>query len=124
MQTPIASFRDLVVWQKAMNLVVEIYALTREFPRSEEYRLVGQMTRAAVSIPANLAEGHARQTRRDYAHFVAIAKGSQAELETYLILVERLGFATPARMENASSLCGEVRRMLIALHQRLQDQGE
>jgi four helix bundle protein len=72
----IRSHRDLIVWQKAMDLVVLVYQLCDRFPNSELYRLVSQLTRAAVSVPANIAEGHARATRRDYAHFIAMARGS------------------------------------------------
>jgi four helix bundle protein len=78
----IESFRDRIVWQRAMDLAVEIYRLARLLLRDETYRLVNQMTRAAASIPANIAEGNARGTARDYAQFLAIAKGSLTELET------------------------------------------
>ena len=72
----IESHRDLIVWQKAMDLAVETYRLTSKFPASETYRLVSQITRAIASVPANIAEGHARGTRKDYANFLAIASGS------------------------------------------------
>ncbi len=83
MEQTVQSHRDLKVWRKAMDLAVEIYRLTARFPRSETYRLVAQITRAAASVPANIAEGHARATRRDFANFVAIAKGSLMEAETF-----------------------------------------
>lgn len=102
-----------------MELAVEVYALCRLLPKGEEYRIVGQLTRAGVSIPANIAEGHARASRRDYAHFVAIAQGSLAEVETYLILVQQLAFVNAAQTAHAEQLCGEVRRMLHALHAKL-----
>jgi len=78
----IGSHRDLVVWQKAMDLTVEVYRLARRFPKDETYRLISQLTRAAASVPANIAEGHARSTARDYAHFVSIAKGSRCVSDT------------------------------------------
>ena len=71
--TKVESHRGLVVWQKAMDLAVEIYRLTAKFPASENYRLVSQITRAVASVPANIAEGNARGTRKDYANFLAIA---------------------------------------------------
>jgi four helix bundle protein len=92
----IQSHRDLIVWQKSMHLVETVYSLAKEFPEDERYRLVHQTTRAAVSVPANIAEGHARGTRRDYAHFVSIARGSLMELETYVMIAERLGYADSA----------------------------
>jgi four helix bundle protein len=88
----IGSHRDLLVWQKAMDLTVEVYRLSQRFPREEIYRLTSQVTRAAASVPANIAEGHARATSRDYANFVAIAKGSLMETETFVMLAVRLGY--------------------------------
>ncbi|HEU0298948.1 MAG TPA: four helix bundle protein, partial [Longimicrobium sp.] len=86
------SHRDLVVWHKAMDLAVQVYRLTTRFPRDEAYRLTAQVTRAAASIPANIAEGNARSSRRDCANFLAIAKGSLNETETFLLLALRLGY--------------------------------
>ena len=82
----VQSYRDLIVWQKAMDLAVEIYRLTADFPPCETYRLVSKITRSAASVPANIAEGHARATRKDFANFLAIAKGSLMETETLLML--------------------------------------
>lgn len=89
----VASYRDLIVWQKAMTLVEGVYRLTEAFPTREQFGLTSQMRRAAVSIAANIAEGHARATRKDYNHFISIAQGSLAEVETYLILAGRLKLA-------------------------------
>lgn len=83
----VRSYRDLMVWKKGMDLAAAVYRLTRQMPKQEEYRISGQMIRAATSIPANIAEGHRRGTCKDYGHFVSIAKGSLAELETFLLLV-------------------------------------
>lgn len=102
-----------------MDLVVEVYALCRELPRTEEYRLIAQMTRAAVSIPANIAKGYARFSRKEYAHFVSIAKGSHAELETYFELVVRLRFVPVARMQSINLLSNEVGKMLTSLRKNL-----
>lgn len=115
------SYRDLIVWNKSMDLVVEVYALAKALPRTEEYRMISQMTRAAVSVPTNIAEGHARGSRREYAHFVSISKGSLAELETYLTLVVRLGFVEASKMRYIEGLCREVGLMLTSLRLSLLD---
>ncbi len=110
-----------MVWQKAINLVECVYALTAQLPAIEKYRMVDQLTRAAVSVPANIAEGHARSTRKDYAHFISIALGSLAEVETYLILCERLGHATTAQLAPTVALVEEVGKMLKVLRVRLRE---
>jgi len=115
----VESHRGLVVWQKAMDLAVESYRLTSKFPASETYRLVSQITRAAASVPANIAEGNARATKRDYANFLAIARGSLMETETLLMLAIRLQFVSQKETEHALSLVTEVSKMLTALRSRL-----
>jgi four helix bundle protein len=115
----VESHRDLIVWQKSMQLAVEVYRLTATFPRTEEYRITAQVTRAAASVPANIAEGNARGTRRDYAHFLAIARGSLAETETFLLLALELNFTTSERVGTALALIQEIGRMLTALRARL-----
>ncbi|NPV06772.1 MAG: four helix bundle protein [Anaerolineae bacterium] len=115
----IESHRDLVVWRKAMEMTAEVYRLAAGFPREEEYRLTSQLVRAAASVPANVAEGHARGTRKDYAHFVAVAKGSLAEAETFLLLALDLGLASPQEAQHALSLIEEISKMLTALRARL-----
>jgi four helix bundle protein len=117
----VLSHRDLIVWQKAMDLAVEIYRLAAKLPRSETYRLVSQITRAAASVPANIAEGHARATRRDFANVVAIAKGSLMETETFLILAVRLSYVTEAEASVALGLIIENSKMLTALRNRLKE---
>lgn len=87
-------FKNLTVWQKAIALVTRIYVTTQLFPREELYGLTSQIRRAAVSIPSNIAEGQARHTSREFRHFLSIAKGSLAELETQLIIAENLGYLT------------------------------
>ena len=82
----IKSYRDLIVWQKGLKLAAMTYRLAKLMPRQEEYRLASQMLRAAASVPANVAEGHMRGSRKDYARFVTISRGSLAELETFLLL--------------------------------------
>jgi four helix bundle protein len=113
------SFRNLKAWQKSMALAETVYRLTRELPRQEEYRMSGQMIRAATSVPANLAEGYMRGTRKDYANFVSIARGSLAELETFLVLAERLGLAPTESTAAAIAQADEVARMLTGLRRGL-----
>ena len=95
-QCEIRDFPDLEVWQDAMEICERIYRLTWTFPRQETYGLASQFQRASVSIPSNIAEGRMRGSLRDYAHYVAIARGSLAEVRTQLILAQRLGMATVA----------------------------
>ena len=113
------SHRDLVVWQKAMDLTVQVYRLTTRFPREEAYRLTAQVTRAAASIPANIAEGNARSSRRDYANFLAIAKGSLNETETFLLLAQRLGYLGASELAPTLQLITEIGKMLTTLRARL-----
>ena len=111
--------RDLIVWQKSMDLASEAYRLAQLLPKAEEYRLTSQLLRAAASIPANIAEGHARGTRKDYAHFISIAYGSLAETETFLELMVNVDLLKGADVALARSQCVEVGRMLNALRTRL-----
>ncbi len=116
---PSRSHRDLIVWQKSMDLVEQVYRLTSRFPSSENYRLTAQLTRAAVSVPGNIAEGNARGSKRDYAHFLSIAKGSLMESETYQLLAIRLEYLTQADVAPTLSLIVEISKMLTALRKRL-----
>lgn len=104
-----------------MDVAETVYALARRMPKKEEYRLTAQMIRAAVSVPANIAEGHARATRRDYAHFISISRGSAAELETLLMLVVRAKFADEAELAPLFAEVDSVSRMLNRLHARLKE---
>ena len=115
----ISSHRELQVWQMAMDLVVEVYRLSARFPADERYRLTAQITRAVASVPANIAEGNARSTRRDYANFLSVAKGSLMETETFLILAVRLGYIAEASAAPALELITRVSKMLTALRSRL-----
>lgn len=115
----IGSHRDLVVWQKAMDLVVAVYDLTGEFPATEQFRLTAQATRAVVSVPANIAEGHARSTARDYANFLSIAKGSLMETETLLMVAIRLKYLSESQCRSTLALITEISKMLTALRNRL-----
>ena len=113
------SYKDLLVWQKGIELVKQIYQITGEFPASEKYGLSSQMQRAAVSIPSNIAEGQARHTTKEFIQFISHAEGSAGELETQLIIAAELGYCTTARTEAALQKTDELRRMLHALHYKL-----
>ncbi len=108
-------YKGLIVWQKAMQAVKEIYRLVPALPREETYGMRSQLTRAAVSIPANIAEGWARETQRDTAHFLAIAQGSLAETETLLLLCEELGWMAPQDTQSAHALLNEVGKILTVM---------
>ena len=112
-------YEDLVVWQKAMDLAVMIYALGPLMPKSELYGMTNQMQRAVSSVPANIAEGYQRGTRKDYARFIAIARGSLAETETFLALAMRVEHLPQSAAGPCLEKAREVGRMLTRLKQRL-----
>lgn len=112
-------YRDLTVWQRAMELVVASYALASAFPKSELYGLGSQLKRAAISVAANIAEGHGRMHIGDYMRHVSIARGSLMELETHVLLAERLSFIKSGQSRTALGLSGEISRMLAVLLRRL-----
>lgn len=120
-EAPIKSHRDLTVWRKAMDVARDVYHLTDGLPNKEEFRMTAQLIRAAISIPANIAEGNARGTRKDYANFVSIARGSTAELETLLTLVIETDLAPAARVNDLLSRVEEVGRMLNGLRRSLSE---
>lgn len=111
----IKSYRDLIAWQKSMDLVVLIYAISQQFPDQERYGLINQIRRAVVSIPANIAEGHGRIHTGDYARFLSIARGSLMEVETLLLIAQRLDFVAATEHANAWSLIEETGRLLNGL---------
>lgn len=115
----INSFKDLIVWQKSINLALLIYKLTDTFPKSEIYGLTSQMRRASVSIPSNISEGFKRRHLGEYTQFLSIADGSAAELETQLIISERLSFGDSVIMTTAKNLLSEVQRMLGVMISKL-----
>lgn len=109
------SYRNLNVWQKAMTLVEEIYRITKLLPDEEMYVLVNQMRRAAVSIPSNIAEGHSRTTDKDFRKFLSIAKGSNSELQTQILICERIGYLHRQETKNALMLTEELGKMIFSL---------
>jgi four helix bundle protein len=115
------SYRDLRVWQKAMDLVVASYEVAKQFPQSELYGLVSQIRRAAVSIPANIAEGHGREHLGDYLHHLSMANGSLMELETHFLLAGRLGYLNVEPMNQLLDHTAEVGRMLAGLIRSLKN---
>ena len=114
------NYRDLDVWKRSMDLMVDVYALTREFPRSELYGLTDQIRRAASSIPANIAEGNGRVYRKEYAHHVSIARGSISELSTCLEIAQRLGYVTAVQVAPLLKRAEDISRMLLMLIRALE----
>ncbi len=115
------SYKDLKVWQKSREIVKNIYDISGTFPKEEMYGLTSQIRRAAISLPSNIAEGNARQSRKEYKNFISIAKGSLAELETQLILSVDLGYVTEEKLSNIFSKINELERMLYSLRKSLED---
>jgi four helix bundle protein len=115
----IRSHRDLLVWQKAMDLVVTCYRLTDTFPKHEIYALTSQLRRAAVSVPSSIAEGRGRYSKKEYAQYLSIALGSIAELETQLEIAVRLGYLDHDDASETSDKIGEIGKMLNGLRASL-----
>jgi four helix bundle protein len=112
-------YRDLMVWQKAIELTVCIYQLTRCFPKDELYGLVSQMRRASVSVASNIAEGRGRLNAREFRQFLGLAQGSTYELQTQLIVARKLGMGINHSFNEAESLSNEVSKMLGSFIQTL-----
>ena len=117
----IASYRDLTVWQRAMELVELVYKLTATLPREETYGLASQLQRSFVSVPSNIAEGHARESTKEYLRYLLIARGSMAELETQLILCARLRLLHQDDVGQALNSSDEVGKMIRALQRSLNE---
>jgi four helix bundle protein len=114
------SYRDLVVWQAAMTLAEACYVVTRRFPRDEMFGLTSQIRRAATSIAANIAEGHGRENTGSFVQFLRIAQGSLKELETHLLLAERVGLVSTEAVAPPLDQCAQIGKMLRALIRTLQ----
>ena len=114
-------YRELKVWQKAMEAAKEVYRLAPLLPREETYGMRSQITRAAVSIPANIAEGWTRESGKEKAQFLAVAQGSLAETETFLTLCEEIGWFPAVETERLRSLLNEVGRMLTAMRRNFRE---
>ena len=112
-------YRELIVWQKAMELVEVVYRMMRVFPADERFRLCDQLSRAVISIPSNIAEGNGRESKAEYARFLGIARGSLYETETQLEIAKRLGYVDD--LSEVSGLISEIARMLISIISKLRD---
>jgi four helix bundle protein len=109
------SYRDLIVWQKAMLFVKEVYRETQSFPRTEMYGLTSQLRRAAVSIPSNIAEGQGRSFDKEFGHFISNAMGSLMEVETQLLIAMDLGYLSAAQGERLLKMAAEIGRLANGL---------
>ena len=115
----IRSYRGLLVWQKAIGLIKDVYVLTRGFPDLEKFGLAGQLQRAAVSVPSNIAEGQVRQHTKEFKQFLYVARGSLAEVDTQLTIAVELGFADRDAEGPIREKLDEVRRMINGLAAKL-----
>jgi four helix bundle protein len=113
------SFRELTVWQRAIELTLAIYKLTSSFPDSERFGLTNQLRRASVSVASNIAEGYGRASRGEYVQFLGNARGSISEVETQLVIAKALGFGSKQALNTTEDLCNEVGRMLRAMMKSL-----
>lgn len=114
------AYKDLIVWQKGIDLAVRVYELTDKFPKEEVYGLTSQMRRAAVSVSSNIAEGRCRGTKKDFCHFLHMALGSAAELETQIEIAKRIPKTSGLSYESTESLLTEVLKMLHSLLSKLE----
>jgi four helix bundle protein len=117
---PLKTYQELDVWQKAMDLVEQIYGLSGGFPGEEKFGLVSQIRRAAVSVPANIAEGYGRKHRAEYLHHLSMARGSLYEVETHLAIAVRLDFIAAEQVVAANDLITDVSKMLYRMIESLQ----
>ncbi len=115
MRNAIKGFRDLSVWQRAYELTLELYRMSKKFPKEERYGITSQVQRAAISVPANIAEGYERNHRKEYLQFLFIAKGSLGELDTYLLLARDLEYMTSDEYNQIDSKRLETVKMLQGL---------
>src|SRR3989338_997207 len=117
----IGHYKNLIVWQKSMDLVLEVYQLTDKYPKHEVYGLGGHTRKTAISIPSNIAEGSKRSSQKDYRHFLFNAYGSGAELETQIEIAKRLNYASISDYAKAEALLSEVMKMLNRLCKDLEE---
>jgi four helix bundle protein len=115
----VKSFRDLVVWQRGIAFAEKIYRLSHDFPKHETYGLTNQLRRAAVSIPSNIAEGHERDSTKEYLHHLSYATGSLAEVETLVVIASRLEYLPQNQIETILRECDELERMIHAIQRSL-----
>lgn len=115
----ISSFRELKVWQAGIDLTEQVYTLTKQFPKEEMYGLTSQIRRAVVSVPSNIAEGHGRDSTKEFLHFLSIAVGSLFEVETQLIIAQRLGYLDKSNLQPLLFKIEEISKMLKGLQKSL-----
>ncbi len=115
----VKQYSELVAWQKAMDLVEEVYKITKGFPKDELYALTGQLRRAAVSVPSNIAEGQSRSSK-DFVHYLSIAHGSLSEIETQMILAQRLGYLKEGQLDHFTEGASEVGRLINGLSRSIE----
>jgi len=113
------SFRDLIVWQRSVQMSVALYRFTSGFPREELYGLTSQLKRAGVSVASNIAEGWGRKSQGEYKHFLGMSRGSNMEVQTQLVIAAELGFGDDEKRLQAEALSHEVGKMLVALMNKL-----
>ena len=118
------NYKNLEVWTKAMDIVHVIYQITKPFPEIEKYGIVSQMTRAAVSIPSNIAEGSGRNSDKDFVHFLGIALGSTYEIDTQLTLCNRIGYINQEQYNKIDTQIHELQRMIINLQNKINNKGK
>ncbi len=117
------SYKDLIVWQKAITMVTEVYRATQSFPRNETYGLTSQLRRSAVSVASNIAEGQGRISKLEFRQFLGIARGSLLEMETQIVIADNLGYISRDTVGRQAASSGEVSRLLHGLMQSLQPRG-
>lgn len=120
MQDKINDYRDLVIWQKGLELSLNLYKVTKSFPQEERYGLISQIRKAAVSVPSNIAEGQARYSKKEFVRFLYFAKGSLAELDTQCIMAKELEYITENTYKGLSSKIDELQRMIFSLIRKLE----
>ena len=115
MEKNLHDHKELIAWQKAIELVEEVYKMTQTFPKEEMFGIISQMRRCSISIPSNIAEGHSRNSSGEFKQFLGIAKGSSAELETQLIIAQKLGCITNEKLGEINSVLVNVRKLISGL---------
>jgi four helix bundle protein len=120
----VKNYKDLIAWQRAMDLVEKVYLLTQRFPKEELYGLTSQIRRAVVSIPSNIAEGEGRNSSNEFVRFLSIAYGSLREVETQLLIAVRLNYLAQEDISEAQQLCDETGRILNGLMNKLKGSGQ
>jgi four helix bundle protein len=121
METVVKNYKDLIVWQKSMEVAFEVYKLTEKFPKSEVFGSVNQMRRSAFSIPSNIAEGWARKSSGNYVQFLSIASGSAAELETQLLLTQKMGYGDIQMHVRILNILLEIQKMLNSYRSKIKN---